>query len=476
MKGRLLLLLWLFTLSANAQQSNMLFFMHEIPESNFINPAVQGGCGVFVGLPLISSLHLHASNSGFTLNQLLNKQSNGTYAVDADNVLKHLGPRNLLTTELYTTWLAVGVQRNDYYFTFTIQEKDNVALGYSRDLLAFGLKGNTSFEGDWIDFRGTGGFFNHVREFALGVSKVRSRSLTLGMKAKLLFGKLNLTTGRSRIGLFTANNTFDLLFDVDAGFNSSMPYSLIQESGTRYRVGNLYGGSISSVMFNRQNPGLAFDFGFIYKYDDRITLSGSLLDLGAVYYRSDLTNYTVTEQYLYQGPAMDSAISESFFWDVFDGLNENLNYSLGRDAYVYMLEPRLYLGADYRVNPKVNASVVLYNRLLPNKLQTSVTAMLSTRVGKTTRAAVSLSYMNRSLVNLGVGLSTGDKPLQAYLVSDNLLGLFLPMSTKNVNLRFGLNLRFGCKQGTDIATDCGCAWYRDAEIRAARMERIKRGR
>jgi hypothetical protein len=474
--GRQLLIpfLWLITLSTGAQQSNMLFFMHDLPESNFINPAVQGGCGVFVGLPVISSLHLHASNSGFTLNQLLNKQSNGTYAVDAENVLNRMGPRNLLTTELYTTWLALGVQRNDWYFTFAIQEKDNLALAYPRDLVAFGLKGNTQFEGEWLDLRGTGAYFNHMREFALGVSKVKSRSLTVGMKAKLLFGKLNMTTGRSRIGMFTADNTFDLLFDVDAGFRSSMPYSLIQDSGTRYRIGNLYGGTVSSVLFSRRNPGLAFDFGFIYRYNDRLTLSGSLLDLGGIYYRSDLTNYSITEQYLYQGPAMDSAISESFFWDVFDGLNENLNFTLGHESYLYLLEPRLYLGADIQVNPKVNAQVLLYNRILPNKLQTSVTAMLSAQVGKSTRAAVSLSYMNRSFTNLGVGISTGNKPLQAYLVSDNILGFFIPMDTKTANIRFGLNLRIGCRQQTDITTDCGCAWYRDAEKREARKENLRR--
>jgi hypothetical protein len=60
-----------------AQQSNTLFFMHSLPESNFINPAVQNGCKLFIGLPVLSSIHMHASNSGFTANQLLNKEPGG---------------------------------------------------------------------------------------------------------------------------------------------------------------------------------------------------------------------------------------------------------------------------------------------------------------------------------------------------------------------------------------------------------------
>jgi hypothetical protein len=478
LKRRIFLILSLVLMAAglSAQQSNTLFFMHGIPESNFINPAVQGRCGVFLGLPLVSSVHVHASNSGFTLNQLLKKQTAGGYAVDAQNALSHLGRSNLLTTEFYTTWLALGVQRNDWYFTFTIQEKDNLAASYSRDLVAFGLKGNTQFEGQWINMHGTGVWFNHMREYALGVSKVKSRSLTLGMKAKLLFGKLNLTTGRSQIGLFTAENTFDLMFDMNAGFRSSMPYSLTPQAGSTYRVNNYYDGSVSSYFFNRRNPGLAFDLGFIYRKTERLTLSGSLLDLGAVWYRSNRTDYHVEGQYRYQGPAMDSAISETFFWDVFDALNENLNFTLGRNSYVYLLDPRLYLGATYKINNRVDAHALLYNRLLPRKLQTSATVSLSAKFLKTGLASISWSYMNRSLANVGLGVAAGSQPLQFYLVSDNLLCFFMPMDTKNVNLRFGINLRFGCnnRQSDTFIEDCGCAWYQDADARDRRIENIRK--
>jgi hypothetical protein len=129
-----------------AQQSNTLFFMHFLPESNFVNPAVQNECKLFIGLPVISSLHSHVSNSGFTAEQLLKEESGGDYSIDADNVLKKLGPSNLLTNEIHTTILAVGLRRNEYYYTFSVMEKDNLALPYTYDLMAFALKGNTSLK------------------------------------------------------------------------------------------------------------------------------------------------------------------------------------------------------------------------------------------------------------------------------------------------------------------------------------------
>ena len=164
------LILFLINTELQAQQSNTLFFMHSLPESNFINPAVQNGCKLFIGLPVLSSIHMHVSNSGFTANQLLNKEPGG-YTLDADGVLNKLARKNIATSEAHTTILAVGLRKDDYYYTFTIQEKDNMASLYSSDLATFALKGNTQFEGQWIDLNGTGVYYNHVREFAIGYQK-----------------------------------------------------------------------------------------------------------------------------------------------------------------------------------------------------------------------------------------------------------------------------------------------------------------
>jgi hypothetical protein len=59
--------------------------------------------------------------------------------------------------------------------------------------------------------------------------------------------------------------------------------------------------------------------------------------------------------------------------------------------------------------------------------------------------------------------------------SDNIPGFILPMNTKNVNLRFGLNLIFGCGKELDL-DQYGCAWLRDSERRRLRNEELSRGK
>ena len=271
--------------------------MHSIPQANFLNPAVQQDCRLFIGLPVISSVHVNTANSGFTLNQLLEKQPDSSYSINADYVARKLAPRNFLSNEVHTTLLAIGLRHNAYYFTFSINEKDNALILYQRDLALLALEGNTQFEGENVSLQSTGVFFNHYREYALGISKQIDDVKTFGVKAKLLFGKLNAESRKMNVSLFTEENTFNLFFDADSRINASMPYSLEADSSGNYGIILQYDAPLKEYIFTRSNPGFALDFGFIYRYSDDLTLSGSILDVGFVRYASNLSNYSLTGKY-----------------------------------------------------------------------------------------------------------------------------------------------------------------------------------
>ncbi|UCH15042.1 MAG: hypothetical protein JSV22_03530, partial [Bacteroidales bacterium] len=290
--------------------------MHSVSQSNFMNPAVQAECRWVIGLPVLSSVHFNLANNGFTVNHLLESQEEGIYTLDAENLVKRLASTNYLSSELYTHLIAIGHKRKDYYFTFSIRERDDFIAFYPKDLFAFVYKGNTQFEGEWMSLKGTGVQFNHFREYAIGVSKKYDDYRTFGIRGKLLFGKLNLNTRRSDIGLFTVPNTFDLIFVNDIIVNASLPVGLEIDASGNYNITDDYYTSIPDIIFNRRNYGLAFDAGFIYEYDEKITISGSILDVGAIYYRTDLTNYDVEGEFFYDGPLWDTVPAESYLEDI----------------------------------------------------------------------------------------------------------------------------------------------------------------
>lgn len=465
----LLLVLVISALPVHSQQNTTLFTMHGIVQSNFINPAVQHECKYFVGLPVISSLHIHAGNSGFTASQLLHKAEDGSFSLDNQTPLQKMARVNLFGTELHATLLAFGIKRNDYDFFFSITEKNDLAVIYNRDLFDVAVSGNTKFEGQWIRFGSSAMFFNHLREYALGVSKHVNRKLTVGVRAKLLFGKMNVETRNTRARLYTHENTFHLDIDLDAGFNSSMLHTLGIDGGGNYRVYRRYDMPIGNLLMNNKNPGFAIDLGFIYRRDKRTTISASVLNLGMIFFRSNLTNYDVEGSLTYTGPLGTPINDDLYLWGIFDDLNRNMDASLTYEPYRHILDPRLYLGFSRVVNPKLDASLVLYNRFFSDKWQNGATVSLLAKPWPAVHAAVSWSYLYRSFANLGVGIMLGRKHLQAYLVSDNLLGIVMPMDVRSANLRFGINLILGCRQETNLE-DCGCSWIKEAETRRLNKE------
>jgi hypothetical protein len=472
---RLFYLLFLFPSVCLPQQNNTLFFMHSVPQANFLNPAVQQDCRLFIGLPVISSVHVNAANSGFTLNQLLEKQPDSSYRIDADFVANKLAPRNFLATEVHTTLLAVGLRYSEYYFTFSINEKNNSLVFYQRDLASLALSGNTQFEGERVSLQSTGVFFNHYREYALGISKQIDDAKTIGVKAKLLFGKLNAETRKMDISLFTEENTFDLLFDADSRVNTSFPYSLDLDSSGSYGIVERYNAPLKDYILNRSNPGFALDFGFIYKYSDELVFSGSILDVGFIHYASNLTNYSLTGTYQYDGPLSDSVITDDYFNDLFNSLNANMEGELSADPYNHFLTPRILLGASLEMSPKIRFNALWYNRIHQMKYQTGFMLSALARPLKNLETSLSWSYMNRSALNLGVGIAYGRSPLQFYIVSDNMLAPLFPMSTKNLNLRFGLNINLGCSARKEDITGCGCYWLQQAEeIRKQKEKKLHR--
>ena len=445
--------------------------MHSIPQANFLNPAVQQDCRLFIGLPVISSMHVNAANNGFTLNQLLDKQPDNTYAIDADFVTTKLAPRNFFTSEAHTSLLAVGLRRDAYYFTFSINEKDNTMVLYQRDIALLALDGNTQFEGKTVSMQSTGAFFNHYREYALGVSKQIDDATTIGVKAKLLFGKLNAETPKMNVSLFTEENTFNLFFDADSRLNSSLPYSIEADSSGNYVIVERYDAPLKDYILNRSNPGFALDFGFLYRYSDEVVFSGSLLDVGFLRYASHLTNYSLMGEYQYDGPLNDSVITEDYVNDLLNSLTDNMEDELSTNAYYHFLTPRLLLGATYEWSPKISINALWYNRFHQMKYQTGFMLSALARPLENLETSLSWSYMNRSALNLGVGIAYGRSPLQVYLVSDNILAPLFPMNTKNLNLRFGVNIHLGCSAPKEKITGCGCYWLQQAEEERNRKEK-----
>lgn len=423
-----------------AQQSATLYLMHDVPQSNLLNPAIQIQCKYYVGIPVLNAAHISYSNTAFTYNDLA-----GTDTWNLEGVLDQMHRTDIYTVEAMFVPVALGYRHKSLYFTFNMAERVHGFQTVPRDLAEFAVLGNGPFIGETARFDGfrPGGY--HTREYSIGVSKVMGPYLTAGIRAKLLFGKANLSTGRSHVDLTTYEDNFGLILDTDYSVNTSFPYTIILDD-----EGNISGiemGEINPVqyMMNRGNPGFSLDMGIMYQYSEKVSLSASLLDLGLVRWKTDLNNVHGVGAYVYTGDDLSSDLTSFAFIDeVVDSVMSSIDVTTAQVPYSYMLPTQLFLAGSYQYNEKISFGVVNRNVIYRAKLYSSITVSAQADLADRFLGTVSWSYLNNSMANVGVGMAYHGKGFQVHAVTDNLLGFFYPFDTRTLNLRFGVNLMLGC--------------------------------
>jgi len=434
----LLLLLGCPTLKG--QQSNTLYLMHKVPQSNLLNPAVQLQCKWYVGIPGLASSHISYTNTAFTYNDLA-----GTNTWNLEGIFDQMHRVDLYGAEIMLYPVSIGHRYKSFYFTFNIAEKIHAYQTVPRDLTEIILHGNGPFVGETAHFNTLrpAGYYN--REYSIGVSKVVDQNWTFGLRTKLLFGKANLHTSLSNLSFSTAENSFDLILDGNYTLNGSLPVTITQDAD-----GNPSGITLNEInylqmLLNRGNPGFAIDLGVIYKLDEKTTLSASLLDVGIVRWRTDVNNINGSDSFTYEGvdPGTD-VISFAFAQEMVDSLFNSFDATVSQSPYTSYLPSQLFLGGSYQVKENITLGLVNRNVIFRSKLHSSLTLSAQADLADRFLATLSWSYLNNSIKNIGAGMAYHGKGFQFHVVTDNLLGFFYPFDTRTVNLSAGFNVMFGC--------------------------------
>jgi len=423
-----------------AQQSNTLYLMHAVPQSNLLNPAVQIQCRYYVGIPLLTSLYANYSNTAFTYNQLAS-----TDTWNFEGVTSQMHRKDLYSVETGVQILSLGYRRKSLYVTFNIAEKIQAFQTIPGALAEMAVYGNGPFAGKNTRFDGFRPGAYHIREYALGISKVLGPYLTAGVRAKLLFGKANLSSGPSTLRATTRGSNFGIGLEGNYLLNSSFPITITSDTDGIPEAIELNDTDPLEYMMNRGNVGFGLDLGLIYRYSDEITLSASLLDLSFIRWKSDLNNVQGEGVFTYEGADLTLEFANrAFLTELADSIINSFDISTSLNPYTAMLPTQIFLAASYRYNEKISFGLTNRNVIYRSKLHSSITlsgkAMLAERFSGT----MSWSYLNNSLLNMGIGIAWHGKGIHFHAVTDNVLGFFFPFDTRTINLRAGFNLMLGC--------------------------------
>jgi len=463
----------------NAQQSNTLYFMRSIPQSNQLNPAFQPSCCKFyIGIPSISGISAYAGNTSLRMKELLNDSASSNEALDPSNEsLGSIGNKFRKVTGIYANSqidiLSGGWMMDDWYFSVNFSQKVNLNANIPIQLIDMIYKSDDL--PDVFDMNRFGLDFTMYKELALGASKKVSNELNIGFKAKVLFGSANISSKIKDLKVSKINDTI-YRFDTDLSFNTSMPFSIMRGNSTNgfpdVTTESITTNDVLSSLTAFHNPGFAIDFGFTYKPIDNLVLSGSILDLGFI--RWNYNNFNYKNQHLLNYNILDpsnvsidtintpdailnandnpySLISNS------DTLKSRLKFTNNTDPYTSMLSAKIYLGAEYYFHPTFSAGILSRTEIFKKRFYEQLIISANYYPAKNFYASINYSLINTRMSGVGIGLGLRLGAFNLYFVSDYVpyVGYLtfsepIPAQTKFVNARVGINIIIGCKKIRDF--------------------------
>lgn len=278
----------------------------------------------------------------------------------------------------------------------------------------------------------------HYREFSLAYSVApRNHRLSAGIRAKLYFGKGVFS---SRISGEIQNQSGIYLLKIGGKGYMSMPEKEFTNGyGSTNSLPSIT--SIGSYMMNSGNPGIGLDLGLRYKITPKLSASISVIDLGKIFWKTNLNSKLFDGEYYFKSSQINGAgntiykTSDSVsFTNSFSNVFQ-LTYI--RSKFSTPLPLTLYAGIDYKINPTVKIS--LTDRYTKQKDMNYNSLMVSANFSLSKKFTVNTGYsiIGNDYNNLPIALLFNRDFGQIYVGTDNLLAFVVPSVSEFSGLTFG---------------------------------------
>jgi len=424
-------------------QDNLLYFMGNVPQSNYLNPArLTDKSKVIINLPLLSGTNISLSNS-FAFHDL-GEIKDTSLSIDLGKFYSKIPFKNYFSETFSLPLFGFQYRSKDKLFSFHISENQSLRFCFDSDLIKLIDKGNYAFiESPFstnLDFN-----FLHFREYALGYSQNITDKLTVGLNIKLLTGFSAFDVKRLNIGIETGSNLEYVKLSANGNYNVSFPVTLNSESNSNTNFNPL------SYLTNSSNLGFAVDIGARYQILPKLEISASLVDLGYIHWKTNIQNITQSGSFNWKGYDLSNLINEPTinensytapFDALLDSVSEMIKFKFDSTPFKTAIPTKLYMAANYKVSPIFWAGVVDRILFYDKQVSNSLTLSGNLQLGRIFSLSAGYSIIDKSYNNLALGTALKLGPVEFYCLTGNILALNL-LNAQNLSLQFGMNFMFG---------------------------------
>ncbi len=446
----------------DAQIPNSMFFMPGVPQSNRINPAIQPGCGFYLGFPALAPLRFQVSSSSLAFNDVIYYNSEIDSLItplhplgDKSAFLEGLNDVNFMLANFGTSLGSFGFRAGKSFFSVDLTARMDGNVYYPKGI--FEVVFNGLPDGSDISLGGIGADVNLFNEFSLGWSRKDFilPNLDIGIRGKALFGLANLSTMNSSFDLTTSLDVWNLKSNMQ--INAAAPSFVTFTDDFESDDGPILVDEefldtappmeIAKSIISPDRFGLALDAGINYRILPQLLLSASLLDIGGIKWNNTFEG-AFDFEYDFSGIEVNpfTGVDTLFVNELTDSLMNSVTFLTG-DPYFSRLNTKLFVGASYYPVEKIGFGLLSRTDFMNEKVAQQFTGSVNMTTGKFINLSLSYSYMSMTFNNMGAGISFNVGPLNLFVISDNIIsGALMPLDTRAVNLWFGLNLTSGWKR------------------------------
>lgn len=412
-------------------QDAALLYMEGTMPATFINPALTLKKNINISL---IGINVQAGTDGPSINDITSRNSSGNRYIDVKKITEKLHPHHNITSvaDVHTVDLGLKIGTINLMAGHGFRSSANVS--YPKGLLEIASKGNASFVGQKVDL-GTSFDVLAYNELYLG-AQTNLSNFSIGFKGKLLYGAANLKTERSDVLFETKSEFYQLELQTDY---------LIRSSGLlRYQSLDSITVQYSPFTFDNffyDNRGLAFDIGATFRIGRKWLLSASALDIGSITWNFFPRKYTSKGTFAFKGVDILDYLGDTTSISLSDTLLELVKVQSSLENYTTRLNSRYTLGFSYDMNDDWSFfGLYMLNRnfgYISSQFTASVLRKFSFF-----QLGLNYSISENNFTSFGIFGKIIAGPFSAYIQSENIVGWFRPLESKNAGLRLGTTFRF----------------------------------
>lgn len=454
---------------AMGQVATSLYFMDNLPQSNILNPAFDPNYNFYFGLPVINNTNISLrsdiganavySNGGF----FWNSEDAYNAFVNELPVTSYLSAE--LNTSIFNLGFAVGTSG---YFHFAYTHRFDMTFGIPRDV--FHLN-DLTIPHDLSGFEMQARWYN---EYAIGYSHAINDQLVVGAKVKILGGVANASLSFDVLDFNTSTDVWEI--KVDGVANISAPLTMTTDEygyPSDFKESIDFGTPselLDYMLKSYRNPGFGLDLGAEYEVIPKLKISASLIDLGKINWKRNVTNFSMNGVYEFEGfkdiITTDGEgivnVDENVMEQLEDTLKKVVAAEEGSSRFSNTLTPKLFFGAEYELTQSLSFGVLYKARFIRQEVRQNIYLNANANFKRVLTLGINYNYGIGTQNSYGGVIGLRLTPFYLYFAADVLPGysgkgsqfvsgdgeplnipVSLPADFSAANFQFGINITMG---------------------------------